>query len=123
MIVAAIVAILAAVTVPLMMANRQKAVATEGQAGLGVIRSALRVYKSAAGGYPESESGKNATELQLLNIRADDLDGKYFKAENYVLTTVTPSNFLLTATVTTNQADSGETVTLSERGEWGGTMQ
>ncbi len=121
MVVAVIVAILAAVAVPLMAGNRRKAIATEGQAGLGTIRNAMRVYKSEKGQYPASESGKIIKDAPILNVRSGDLEGKYFKTDNYVLTTVTPSNFIITATVYTND-NTGRTVTLDEQGEWGGTL-
>jgi prepilin-type N-terminal cleavage/methylation domain-containing protein len=122
MVVAIIVAILAAVAIPLMGGNRRKAIATEGQAGLGIVRSALRIYKSEHGGYPATESGKVVANVPVLNIRPGDLEGKYFKTDNYVLTTVTPSNFVITATVYTND-NTGRTVTLDEVGEWGGTLE
>ena len=121
MVVAVIVAILAAVSVPLMLGNRQKAIATEAQAGLGTIRNALRVYKSEKGHYPDTESGKSVNNVTVLNIRADDLEGKYFRTADYALTTVTPSNFLITATAYTND-NAGKTVTLDDLGVWGGTM-
>lgn len=121
MVVAVIVAILAAVSVPLMLGNRQKAIATEAQAGLGTIRNALRVYKSEKGHYPDTESGKSVNNVTVLNIRADDLEGKYFRTADYMLTTVTLSNFLITATAYTND-NAGKTVTLNELGEWGGTL-
>ena len=42
MVVAVIVAILAAVAIPLMSANKTRAMATEAEAGCGTIRTAFR---------------------------------------------------------------------------------
>lgn len=121
MVVAIIVAILAAVAVPLMMTNRDHAIATEAQTGLGTVRNALNIYKVGNGQYPVSEQGKDLGRVSVLTVKPGDLDGKYFRTDHYVLTTVTPSNFVITATCYTNTA-AGKTVTLDERGEWGGTL-
>lgn len=121
MVVAIIVAILAAVAVPLMMANRDQAIATEGQTGLGVVRTAMNLYKLEHGHYPVSEQGKNLESASGLTLKLGDLDGKYFKTDHYVLTTVTPSNYVITATCFTNSA-VGKTVTIDETGAWGGTL-
>lgn len=121
MVVAIIVGILMSVAVPMMLGNKKKAMATEGQTGLGVIRSALQIYKVENGQYPDSESGKTMDQVTVLMVKSGDLDGTYFKTDGYRLTTVTMSNFNLTATGYTNDA-SGETVTLDSAGNWGGTM-
>ncbi|MEI6166321.1 MAG: prepilin-type N-terminal cleavage/methylation domain-containing protein [bacterium] len=121
MVVAIIVAILMSVAVPLMLGNKKKAMATEGQTGLGVVRSALQVYKVENGHYPDSESGKTMDHVTILMVKSGDLDGTYFKTDGYRLTTVTMSNFNLTATGYTNDA-AGGTVTLDSDGHWGGTM-
>lgn len=121
MVVAIIVAILAAVAVPLLMANRDRATATEAQTGLGVVRNAMNIYKVANGQYPVSEQGKDLDSVTVLTVKPGDLDGKYFKTDHYVLTTVTASNFVITATCVTNSA-TGKTVTIDATGTWGGTM-
>lgn len=121
MVVAIIVAILAAVAVPLMTSNREHAIATEAQTGLGTVRNAMNIYKVANGQYPVSEQGKDLDSVSVLTVKPGDLDGKYFKTDHYVLTTVTPSNFVVTATCYTNSA-AGKTVTIDETGTWGGTL-
>ena len=51
MVVAVIVAILAAVAIPLMSANKNRAIMTEAEAALGTIRSALRAQYAETGAY------------------------------------------------------------------------
>jgi len=121
MVVAIIVGILMSIVIPIMLGNKRKAMATEGQTGLGVIRSAMQVYKVDNGHYPESEVGKTMNNVTVLIIKAGDLDGVYFKTDGYRLTAVTASNYLLTATGYTNDT-FGQTVTLDSDGNWGGTM-
>jgi len=121
MVVAIIVAILAAVAIPLMMGNKNRAMATEAQAGLGTIRTAMQVYKAEYGGYPTHYSGQNmgATLTPSLTVKPGDLDGKYYRSSGYVCTTVTSSNYLLTATGYTNGAET-VVITLDNNGGWGG---
>ena len=57
MIVAVIVAILAAVAIPLTTANKKRAMATEAEAALGTIRSALRAMYVQTGAYNVDLSG------------------------------------------------------------------
>lgn len=121
MVVAIIVAILAAVAIPLMMGNKNRAIATEAQAGLGTIRTALQVWKAEHGAFPNTaaihphdwvENG------QKLTIKEGDLSGKYFLDTDYSFTS-TPSNYTATATGSTNDA-VGITITLDEGGNWTG---
>lgn len=121
MVVAIIVGILIAVTIPIMLSNKKKSMATEGQTGLGVIRTAMQVYKLENGHYPESEKGKTMDNVTVLVMKAGDLDGVYFKTDGYLLSVVTASNFIITATGYTNDA-AGQTVSLDSEGNWGGTM-
>ena len=51
MVVAVIVAILAAVAIPLMSANKNRAIMTEAEAALGTIRSVLRAQYAETGRY------------------------------------------------------------------------
>ena len=62
MVVAVIVAILAALAIPLMSGNRKKAVATEGQTGCSAINASVRVYRAQNGTLPASGLS-NVTEL------------------------------------------------------------
>ena len=117
MVVAIIVAILAAVAIPLMTGNKKKAYATEAQAGLGTIRTALQVYKAENNAYPSYNGVANAAGL---TVKAGDLAGKYFKDTDYTLLS-TPSNYTATATGSTGDVNT-LTVTLDQTGAWGGPL-
>lgn len=78
MVVAIIVAILAAVAIPLMSGNKERAAATEAQAGISTIWTAERAHYAEYGSY----TNVNPVD-QLRGIRTGDLDGKYFDHEDY----------------------------------------
>lgn len=121
MVVAIIVAILAAVAIPLMSANKKRAAATEGEAGLGTARSALRAMFAETGAYnkkpDESPLGTGAIAGNVPGISAGDLNGKYFVDANYTLTAVGVSNYTLQVAGTTGLVQ-GVTITLKEDGSW-----
>lgn len=121
MVVAIIVAILAAVAIPLMSANKKRAAATEGEAGLGTARSALRAMYAETGAYnkkpDESTLGTGAIAGNVPGISVGDLNGKYFVDANYTLTAVGVSNYTLQVAGTTGLVQ-GVTITLKEDGTW-----
>ena len=92
MVVAIIVAILAAVAIPLMMGNKKRAMATEADAGIGAVRTALRVNYADKGVYPPSGAAST-----IPGIGAGDLDGLYFSTPDYAFT-IAGSNQTITAT-------------------------
>lgn len=81
MVVAIIVAILAAVAIPLMAGNKERAAATEAQAGCSAILTAQRVERAEGGAYIAA-----ATPQVLTGIEAGDLQGKYFNHLDYKIT-------------------------------------
>ena len=118
MVVAIIVAILAAVAIPLMSANKKRAMATEANAGCGTIRTALRVTLADKGAYPASGAAST-----LTGIGANDLDGVYFSTPDYVYTLVTSNTYTIVATgnsggsTAPQKADvAGVVVTLDQNG-------
>lgn len=124
MVVAIIVAILAAVAIPLMSGNKKRAAATEAQAAISSIWTAERMYYADKGAYVSAPSPVDTT---LPGINANDLMGKYFDHSSYsVVATAT------TLTITANQAAvksdgiSGTvvlTVTIADNtSEWSGTL-
>jgi len=119
MVVAIIVAILMTVMVPILMGNKNRAMVTEAQTGLGMIRGAMRVFKTENNTYPITDQGKDLSQNTGLSVKPGDLDGHYFKSDGYVLTRITASNFVITARGYTNGAES-LAVTLDENGGWGG---
>lgn len=117
MVVAIIVAILAAVAIPLMTGNKDRAMATEGQAGCTTIATQIRMY------WAEHDSAP-ADMAALTGIRAGDLDGTYFNDGSYSFSGNTDSG---TYTI---QADgigdaAGEDVTMTVSGgqtTWSGSL-
>ena len=82
MVAAVIVSILAAVAIPLMSANKTRAMMTEAESALGTIRSSFRAMFAETGAY---DVDLNATTLTaavaptaLPGISATDLDGRWF---------------------------------------------
>ena len=128
MVVAIIVAILAAVAIPLMSGNKDRAMATEGEAGLGTMVTALRIYKAEYDRYPQAPGSSVAAAGSagaLPGIRAGDLDGQYFDGADYTYACSSPSNY--TVTVLGGGASgrggdagktSGMTVSLDDQGLW-----
>ncbi len=120
MVVAIIVAILAAVSISIMTANKNRAIATEAEAGCGTIKTALRVYFAEHNAYPNADAGTSATNLP--GILSTDLNGTYFSAPCYTFRSDATSY-----DVTANGANStapkaisaqGITVSIDEEGNW-----
>jgi competence protein ComGC len=117
MVVAIIVAILAAVAIPLMTGNKDRAMATEGQAGCTTIATQVRMYWAEHDAAPASIAA-------LPGINAGDLDGTYFDDDSYVLSGNTDSS-TYTITATGIGDASGETVVMevsSGAADWSGTL-
>ena len=91
MIVVTIVAILALIAIPLYSANTTAAIMSEGVAGAGTMRTALRTYYSQNGSYT------GATYPGTLMVGATDLQGKYFASTDYSLLSVTASTYTIKA--------------------------
>jgi len=119
-VVAVIVAILAAVAIPLMSANKKRAMATEGEAGLGTIRSALRAMYVQTGAYNVDLDGNTiangSSPTNLPGIGVGDLNGKYFSEADYTCTTLAATTYSLTASGTGDVA--GVTITLNQGGNF-----
>lgn len=127
MVVAVIVAILAAVAIPLMSANKKRAMATEAQAALGTVRSALRAMYAETGAYNIDlngntlSGGSSFSVTNVPGISPGDLDGRYFSEESYALSVVDADGYTLEATgnnsTATNAADvAGIVIRLNEEG-------
>lgn len=111
MVVAIIVAILAAVAIPLMTGNTKRAIATEGQAGIGTIKTAQQVYKAEHGGYYQG-SFTGTTPPSGMTLKSGDLDGKYFSSASYAVTS-SSNTWSCTATVSNGTSYVGQTVVLA----------
>ena len=114
MVVILIVGILAAVAIPMMKGRIDSAKWSEGKAAMGTIATGLRAYAA--------EKQAVTTTITDLGITVSDLNGTYFDATNYAVTsaaydaTANPAlTFVLTATHATL---SPATVTLNQDGTW-----
>ncbi len=125
MVVAVIVAILAAVAIPLMSANKVRAMATEAEAGCGTIRTALRAMYAETGAYDTDLNGGSISAGDLASslpgIGPADLDGRYFDDPCYTLTAVSASGYTIRCLGSASGAPeaskvSGVTVTLDDAG-------
>ena len=106
MIVVVIVAILALVAIPLYSGNVKAARMSEGIAGVGSIRSALRVYAAGhAGSYP-TLSAVDGTGLTSIGVASTDLTGKYFAATNYSVTSAA-ATYTIRATLPASSGGGG----------------
>lgn len=113
MIVAAIIAILAAIVVPLLANNRERAVAAEGQNICGTLATAAKVYYAEVGTWP--------TYAQLPQLVRDEVgNAKYF--DTFAIAG-TFNDYTITVTA---DADAGAldnlTLILDEDGDWTGTI-
>ena len=101
MVVAIIVAVLAAVAIPLMSANKKRAMATEAQAGLGTMRSQIRAMYAETDRYDVDINGdtinNGAAATDIPGILADDLDGRFFSEQCYSIRTVGDTNYVFEA--------------------------
>jgi len=118
MVVAIIVAILAAVAIPLMSGNKKRAMATEAEAALGTMRSQLRAMYAETGAYNKKSDTVTLTAptspTNISGIAVDDLKGKYWSEPDYKLSAVSATAYTLTATGTGEVANV--VITLNEAG-------
>ncbi len=92
MVVILIVAILAAVAIPIMRARTDAAKWTEGLTGAGTIRMSIRAYIAEHG--PDHDYNEllgclcGGPIAQVLGFTRGDLHGKYFDQDSYVITDI-----------------------------------
>lgn len=120
MVVAIIVAILAAVAIPLMSGNKKRAMATEAESALGTLRTQLRVMYAETGTYATNNNGTAVTTVwQIPGVNQSDMDGKFWETNAYSFVTA-PSNttYVLQATYMPgcDPALNGVTIKLNESG-------
>jgi len=120
MVVAIIVAILAAVAIPLMSGNKKKAQATEAQAGAGAIKMLVRIMQTEGVAAPTTLSG-------VRGLNAADLDGTYFLNTDYSYSGSGYSNMIVTVSGTSARSGLASTDTLimsniNSVTTWGGTL-
>ena len=90
MVVAIIVAILAAVAIPMMTGNTEDAKATEGRTGCGAVATQIRMW------YVENGIASNPGDLDdLSGIELADLKGTYY--DNYTFKATGKGAYVITA--------------------------
>lgn len=122
MVVAIIVAILAAVAIPLFSANKKRAQATEAQAGCSAVKTALRVMEAESLPFPANLAG-------VKGFNVTDLDANYFVNTDYSLNGLSGStnysNYRINV-LGSKTAVNGETLVMSNVAgvvSWGGSLQ
>jgi len=100
MIVVVIVGVLASVAIPLYQANTKRAKASEADAAMGAIRTALRVYYAENSRYPilSSFTAVATTLDDSIDVDSLDLVGKYFPATAYTYKSTAGSDYTIRAT-------------------------
>ena len=94
LVVVIIVAILAAVGVPLLSSNIERSQMTEGETGLGTIRTALRAYVVENNALPTA-----GTFLTSLGFSSTDFQGQFFEFDDYTLPgTTSTSDYCIAVT-------------------------
>ena len=123
MVVILIVAILAAVAIPIMRGRIDAAKWSEGRAIMGTIATALRAYAAGEDLSPGTDKLSTAVYATKLGFATGDLDGTYFKAADFAVTActydpdkTTPLTFTITAT---KDSLNPSTYTLNQTGAWG----
>ena len=119
MVVAIIVAILAAVAIPLMTGNKDRAMATEGQAGCTTIATQIRMYWAEHGVAPTPGLGTS-----LSGINEGDMDGNYFDDDSYTFTVGgNSSSYTITAVgIGDALSEDVEMAVLNGDVTWGGSL-
>jgi len=123
MVVVLIVAILAAVAIPILRGRIDAAKWSEGKACMGSIATAIRAYqaeKGPDGTPPTSIFGTTSTDLGFV---ANDLNGTYFLDGCYSMSAVTmdPLTFTITCAVLGGTAEAPAnpaSYTLNELGQF-----
>lgn len=119
LVVIIIVGILAAVSIPMMRGNMDRARATEAVAGLGAIRTQLRLVLAETGAYNVNPSGGAITAAAVVGnvpgFFAGDLTGTFFIDANYTITAITANTFTVRALGTAAPV-TGLTITIDDAG-------
>lgn len=120
MIVAAIIAILAAIIIPLLASNRDRAVAADGQNLLGTTATALKAYYAETG-----DTTPTVAELPALT-QSELGKSKYFNTPTITAVSAGSSAFTYTLQATISAAvgsfAAGDALTLNDTGDWGGAV-
>ena len=95
LVVVIIVAVLAAVGIPLLSANVQRARASEAEASLGTIRTGLRSYFAELGTYVGAALPTTSATASNVGLSGDDLTGRFFEFNDFTLTNLGVSTYCI----------------------------
>ena len=111
LVVVIIVAVLAAVGIPLLRDSIVQARASEAVAGLGAVRTAMRANYARFGKYTVIVVGTTAANAGI-GVSAKDLEGHYFEDDDYTFKSSSDSAYCIGVTGdTTGTAPAGGEVT------------
>lgn len=117
-----IVGILVAAVVPSMQGRIDKAKWAEANATAGSIRRAVRLYASETNiATAQTLAGANLSDpptLELLGLAATDLEGTYFTAGDYTLTSVDASAVAVVTAVASKADGPSGSYQLTADGNW-----
>jgi type II secretory pathway pseudopilin PulG len=122
MITILIVAIVAAVAIPMMRGRVDTARWSEGKSIMGTIAVAIRAYAAVKG--EKGTYGTNLPNITDLGFTASEFNGTYFDANNFswFVSFANSNDPPLTFTITADNVDTGiftpSLVTLDESGNW-----
>ena len=83
MIVIVIIGVLVGAAVPIYQHNMEVAKRSEAVAGIGTVRTQLRMYYGRTGSYPIRDSFTKVVGDDWNDIKTGELTGKYFKDKNF----------------------------------------
>ena len=117
LVVVIIVAILAAVGVPLLSANVERARASEAEAGLGTIRTAMRARFAEFGKYDNATLTNIGLRITANDPKGGDLDGRFFEDDVYSVQAAVSNTFCVQVdgTLAGNGAPKAADVTTLKR--------
>ncbi len=125
MVVILIVAILAAVAIPILRGRVDAAKWSEGKATMGSIATAIRAYSAEKGPTGAKPRALIGTGDRDLGFTSADLDGTYFTSRCYTMnvSSMDPLTFKITCRASNStrskKPKSPSTYTLDQSGAWG----
>jgi type IV pilus assembly protein PilA len=125
MVVILIVAILAAVAIPILRGRLEAARWSEGKAMMGSIATAIRAYAAEAGNGAAQPNILSTAAQPNLGFLASDLTGTYFTSGNFSISSYTAPTATTGVAFTvscTNAARTPTTHTLTDLGAWDGVI-
>ncbi len=95
-IVIVIIGLSSGIAVPIVSSHDMKAKLCEADATLGNLRTQLRIYASKNGEYPIEAVETSVVGASWNDIKADDLNGKYFSHTSYTYVSEDGLDYTLT---------------------------